>query len=99
MHAGEIAFERGAAPEFEPMALIVFFEGDASAVKRPCALGAFLRMQLQPLALHADRRWNDASAVSHRARAGHFIEDIIAAGIGFLRRQWPQRRQRRYKNK
>src|ERR1041385_9134254 len=93
MHAGEIAFERGTAPELEPLTLVIFPERNTSAVQGPRALGAFLRMQFHAFAFHADRRRDDAAAIADGACAGHLVEDFLAAGIDLLRRHGPRRRE------
>lgn len=85
-HARKIALKRVAAAKFQAFSSVVLWKRDASAVQRLGPARLLLGAQLQPFALHADRRRNNVAAVANGACTGNLVENVLAARIDILRK-------------
>jgi len=84
--ARKIALKRVAAAKFQAFSSVVLWKRDAPAIQRLGPASRFLGTQLQPLALDANRRRDDVSAIAYGARAGNLVVNILAVRIDILRK-------------
>ena len=88
-HARKVAFERVTAVKFPGLPFCNTLE--TRRVRRP-AFGSrpppSLGRNFKSFALHADRRRNNAAAVANGACTGNLVENVLAARIDILRKNW-----------
>jgi len=85
-HARKITFERMAAPNFQAFPSVVLRKRDASAIQRLGITRVLLGAQFQSLALHTNRRRDNAPAIADGTRTRNLVKNVVAARINILRK-------------